>query len=119
MNKKRSFGELETAILRLFIDEEKPLSVNDVMQRLGGKNAYTTIMTVMGRLYEKGALKREKEGRSYLYFMKKPTLLKQLKSKLLDAPLSEVFSYFLDEKVDPEEVKKIEKMIREYKKKWK
>lgn len=121
MNAKRSFGELETTILRLFMKEERPLSVKDVMKRLGGKNAYTTIMTVLSRLFEKGVLKRSKEGRSYLYSysMKKSPLIKRLKEKLMGAPLPEVFSYFLEEKVDPSEIKEIEKMIKEYKKRWK
>ncbi len=118
MNAKRSFGELETTILRLFVKEERPLSVNDVVSRLGGKSAYTTIMTVLSRLYEKGILKRSKEGRSYLYSMKKTSLLKRLKSKLMGARPSEVFSYFLEEKIDPNELEAIEKMIKDYKKKW-
>lgn len=118
MNAKRSFGELETTILRLFIKQDRPLSVNDVVTRLGGKNAYTTIMTVMSRLFEKGVLKRTKEGRSYLYSMKRTPLLKRLKSKLMGAKPSEVFSYFLEEKIDPNELEDIEKMIKEYKKKW-
>lgn len=118
MNTKRSFGELETTILRLFMKEERPLSVNDVVNRLGGKNAYTTIMTVMSRLFEKGVLKRSKEGRSYFYSMKKNPLLKRLKSKLMGAKPSEVFSCFLDEEIDPSELDAIEKMIKDYKKKW-
>lgn len=118
MNTKRSFGELETTILRLFMKEERPLSVNDVVTHLGGKSAYTTIMTVLSRLYEKGILKRSKEGRSYFYSMKKTPLLKRLKSKLMGARPSEIFSYFLEEKIDPNELEAIEKMIKDYKKKW-
>ena len=118
MNAKRSFGELETTILRLFVEMKRPLSVNNVVAQLGEKNAYTTIMTVLSRLYEKGVLKRSKMGRSYLYSMKKAPLLKRLKSKLMGARPSEVFSYFLEEKIDPNELEAIEKVIKEYKKKW-
>ncbi|QVL56740.1 MAG: BlaI/MecI/CopY family transcriptional regulator [Simkaniaceae bacterium] len=118
MNTKRSFGELETVILRLFMKEERALSVNDVVACLGGKNAYTTIMTVMSRLFEKGVLKRSKKGRSYFYSIKKAPLLKRLKSKLMGAKPSEVFSYFLEEKIDPNELEAIEKMIKDYKEKW-
>lgn len=115
---KRSFGELEITILRLFSKEKNGLSVADVMQRLKSKNAYTTIMTVMTRLYEKGILKRTKVGRSYLYSKKKTSLLKQLKSKFSGAAPSEIFSYFLEEKVADDEIEKIEKMIQEYKNRW-
>lgn len=98
--------------------QKRPLSVSDVTSRLGGKNAYTTIMTVLSRLYEKGVLNRVKEGRSYFYSMKKTPVLKRLKSKFMGAKPSEIFSYFLEEKIDPKELKNIEKMIEEYKKKW-
>lgn len=119
MNAKRSFGELETTILRLFMETQAEMSVSDVMKHLGSGDAYTTIMTVLSRLYEKGILKRSKEGRSFVYSMKKAPLLKRLKSKLMGTKPSEVFSYFLEEKIDPEELKKIERMIQEHKKKWK
>ena len=119
MNAKRSSGELEPTILRLFMTHKQPMSVNDVMKHLKGDNAYTTIMTVLTRLFEKGVLKRSKEGRSFLYSMKKAPLLKRLKEKLMGTKPSEVFSYFLDERMDPNELKKIETMIKEHKKKWK
>lgn len=119
MNTKRSFGELESAILHLFAQEDKGWTVGEVVKALGGKSAYTTIMTVMTRLFEKGILRRSKEGRSYVYFKKKSPLVKRLKERFLGASPSAVFSTFLEEKVDPNELEKIEGMIREYKKKWK
>jgi predicted transcriptional regulator len=45
-------------------------TVRDVLQALNkGKKerAYTTIMTIMTRLDEKGLLQREKRGKTYLY----------------------------------------------------
>lgn len=45
-------------------------TVRDVLQALNkGKKerAYTTIMTIMARLDEKGLLKRQKDGKTYLY----------------------------------------------------
>lgn len=119
MNAKRSFGELETTILRLFMEIQEEMTVSDVMKHLGGGDAYTTIMTVLSRLYEKGVLKRSKEGRSFIYSIKKTSLLKRLKSKLMGTKPSEVFSYFLEERIDPKELNKIEEMIKEHRKKWK
>ena len=119
MNAKRSFGELETTILRLFREKERPMSVSDVVSFLGKDSAYTTIMTVLSRLYEKGVLTRVKEGRLYLYSMKKAPLLRRLKEKLFKAKPSEIVSYFLEEKMDLKELEKIEAMIKEHKKKWK
>ena len=119
MSKKRSFGELETSILRLFVKEKRPLSVSDVMTKLGKRDAYTTIMTVLSRLFEKGALSRVKKGRSYLYSMKRSSLIKRLKAKLMGARPTEIVSYFLEEEVELKEIEEIEKMIKEYKKRWK
>ena len=46
------------------------LSVSEVTDRLaadGRALAYTTVMTVLTRLWQKGYLDRQQEGRSYLY----------------------------------------------------
>jgi predicted transcriptional regulator len=50
-------------------DWEK-FSVRDVLDRLSAERsiAYTTVMTTVGRLYDKGLLEREKSGRKYLYW---------------------------------------------------
>lgn len=48
-----------------------PLVVRDVLGRLNrGRRrplAYTTVMTVMARLTEKDVLRRERDGRGYVY----------------------------------------------------
>lgn len=49
--------------------EKKELTVKKALFYLGTKNqpAYTTVMTVLSRLADKGFLKREKNGRVYVY----------------------------------------------------
>jgi len=52
------------------LTQEHPLTVADVRERLtchGRELAYTTVMTVLTRLHEKGLVRRQKEGRHYLY----------------------------------------------------
>jgi predicted transcriptional regulator len=48
-----------------------PVSVRAIVSALNAERAepcaYTTVMTVMARLAEKGMLSRRKEGRGYLY----------------------------------------------------
>ena len=50
-----------------------PLTVGDVLDGLNGDRsdgealAYTTVMTVLSRLHDKGIVDREKDGRSYQY----------------------------------------------------
>lgn len=63
-------GPLASAIVRE-VSARGDASVADVVEGLrrtqGRDHAYTTIMTVMGRLHEKGVLERERRGRQYIY----------------------------------------------------
>jgi predicted transcriptional regulator len=62
-------GPLGGAIARVVI-EQGEATVADVVEALGRTRrppAYTTVMTVMGRLYERGVLERRKLGRQYVY----------------------------------------------------
>lgn len=46
----------------------RPLSVRDVATQLKGSDrAYTTVMTIMGRLAEKDILRRRQVGKAYVY----------------------------------------------------
>ena len=69
MTRRHAFGPLELKILGLFRGVEA-LSASDVQAKLQGDGdelAYTTVMTVLARLADKGALSREREGKRYLY----------------------------------------------------
>ena len=57
---KREFGELELAVLKI-LEQRQPLTIKEVLISLGGEDKYTTIMTVMNRIVEKGSFK-EKRG---------------------------------------------------------
>ena len=66
---EKFIGELELAVMEITWQHEL-VSVRDVLRTLNenGRNlAYTTVMTVMSRLAEKGWLTAEKQGRAYLY----------------------------------------------------
>jgi predicted transcriptional regulator len=61
-------GALEAQILECLWKATEPLSVRDVVARLRGRRkAYTTVMTVLTRLHEKGLVERVLAGRAYLY----------------------------------------------------
>lgn len=47
----------------------RPVTVREVLEDLRGERtiAYTTVMTVMDNLHQKGWLRREQEGRAYRY----------------------------------------------------
>ena len=44
-----------------------PLTARQVRERLPGDLAYTTVLTILSRLYDKGMLVRHREGRGYAY----------------------------------------------------
>jgi len=60
------FGELEAKIMEAIWALEKG-SVQDVVDYLPGKQHYKTLMTVMNRLVSKGALRRYRVGKAYIY----------------------------------------------------
>lgn len=56
------------ALLMELAWKHRSLTVKKAIYHLGArKQAYTTVMTVMARLAEKGFLRRMKEGRSFVY----------------------------------------------------
>lgn len=63
-------GPLKAACLRV-LWQRSPASVAEVLhavtQEQDSELAYTTIMTVLARLNEKGYVKRERQGRGYQY----------------------------------------------------
>lgn len=61
-------GELELAIMRIVWTRDT-VTVRDVRDALAHTRplAYTTVMTVMGRLVEKGLLATTKQGKTYQY----------------------------------------------------
>ncbi|MEU8618626.1 BlaI/MecI/CopY family transcriptional regulator [Streptomyces sp. NPDC048623] len=65
--RRRGQGELEAQVLTVLRDAPAPVPVAWVQQRLGGGLAYTTVITILTRLYAKGAVARERGGRSFLW----------------------------------------------------
>lgn len=68
-NAGKVLGELETEVMEIIWKAENLVSVSDVVKALNRKrkSAYTTVMTIMGRLVDKGVLTRKLNGSSYLY----------------------------------------------------
>ena len=66
---QKFLGELELAVMEV-VWQREPISVSDVLAVLNNDErnlAYTSVMTVMSRLAEKGWLKAEKHGRAFFY----------------------------------------------------
>ncbi len=67
MNERRADGELEAEVLGVLWGAGSALTPSEVNERLGGELAYTTVMTVLSRLWSKGLLERTRHGRAYAY----------------------------------------------------
>ena len=68
---EKLLGELEADIMGLLWEDGRPMTVREVLARLNAERerpvAYTTVMTVMARLAEKGILERTLVGQTYEY----------------------------------------------------
>lgn len=64
---RRGRGSLEAAVLAALSASGGPQSPAQVRDRLDGDLAYTTVMTVLTRLADKGLAVRTRAGRGYLY----------------------------------------------------
>ena len=82
---ERKFGDLELQILNVLWDRG-PSTVRDVLEALPVKPrpAYTTVLTMMRLMHEKGYLDRRERGRAHIYYARlreaptKQGLLRQL-----------------------------------------
>jgi predicted transcriptional regulator len=96
-------GELEATVMDVLWDRGGWLTPGEVHEAVAGDHrvAYTTVMTILVRLWQKGRLERERDGRAYAY---RPVLgreehaaahMTQLLAATRDRPLA--LSRFVDE----------------------
>lgn len=60
-------GALETEVLQCLWEAGTPLTPGEVLDMSGEDLAYTTIMTILTRLWQKGLVDRTRDGRAYRY----------------------------------------------------
>lgn len=116
---KLGFGELELSILKI-IKGLGRVTVRDVYESLGSEGGYTTIMTVMSRMADKGELMREKEGKQYVYWIvsqnesSSKNILKRIQDKIFGGKPTAMVSYLLDadSEISDKDLEEIEKLIQ-------
>ncbi len=113
--------DLEADIMEIaWVQDEVAVgSVHDELEA-DREIAYTTVMTTMGRLHDKGLLLRERDGKRYLYraamtrdaFLHK--MAEEVFSSLADAGLGSVASLLAKrvETADDAELDRLEELIR-------
>lgn len=124
--KKKSLtplGEAEMEILHL-VWELQEATVTDVRNLLLKQRdvAYTTVMTIMKNLSEKGYLKLQKDGHAYVYKAARTasevrgSVLKSILSKVFLGSKAELIESLVDDKaINHEELAQIEALIQKMK----
>ncbi len=86
----RLFGELEAKVMNAVWSLDEP-TVQDVVNRLGKRANYKTIMTVMNRLAAKGLLERRKVSRAFVYVPRftREELFERMSRQVLDSLIAD------------------------------
>src|SRR2546427_5581552 len=94
-------------------------TVAEVVEALKGKDAYTTILTLMRILKGKGYLSSRKEGRAFVFVPRvdRDTAARKAVHQLLSkffagSPSELVLSFLREEELTPEELDAIKKKIK-------
>jgi predicted transcriptional regulator len=113
-----SFGPLEAAVMNAVWAAGEPVAVRVVVDRLNAERAeplaYTTVMTVMARLAEKGVLDRQKQGRGFIYEANAPDAAGLAVKEVLNTYGDAAVSHFFDEaQADPEVMERLRGILRQ------
>ena len=116
---KLGFGELELIVLKI-LRELGRATVRDVHEKLKNGSSYTTIMTVMSRLANKGDLKKEKVGKQYIYWLtpsndsSSKNILRRIQEKIFGGKPTAMISYLLDtdESISERDLDEMEQLIQ-------
>jgi predicted transcriptional regulator len=114
-------GPLETDIMQIIWQDERS-TVKKVHRKLSQQReiAYTTVMTTMSRLAEKGVLRRHREGLAYVYTpaISESDFVTMVVQQVLDGLLDDYSTTAIDYMIDylarrnPNELRRIQKTIQ-------
>ncbi|MEO7443837.1 MAG: BlaI/MecI/CopY family transcriptional regulator [Acidimicrobiales bacterium] len=67
MSERREMGSLEAEVLAHLWVNEGPATPGEVLEAMDTDLDYTTVMTILIRLWKKGLVDRERRGRAFAY----------------------------------------------------
>jgi len=115
-------GDLQLRILGV-LWEHGESSVADVLQRLDGDHAYTTIATMLRKMEDRGLVSHREQGRKFIYTaaVSNDDVSKGLADRLIDrvfaGSLAGAVSHLLQTRdVDPAELAELERLVHEHRK---
>ncbi len=112
--------ELELEILKILWRDE-PLTGRDVRDRLAETRelAYTSVMTIMGIMENKGYVKRKKTGKAFIYSPRvteaatKKRMLRDVVDRVYEgSTMSVVVNLLESADIDPDELEQLRALIR-------
>lgn len=112
---RRESGAREAEVLAALWAADRPLTPREVTGAVGDGLAYNTVQTILTRLYEKGAVRRERVGRAHVYtpVLDEAGLAARRMHALLDrsGDYTAVVSRFLGA-LDPEQRRTFARLLR-------
>jgi predicted transcriptional regulator len=111
-------GPLEAEVMQIVWKVGKPLTVRELLDKLNTRRepalAYTTAMTVMSRLAEKGALTRRREGRGYVYEAAVSDTASIAVRQVVQEFGDDAVAHFVQEaRADPETMRRLRRILAE------
>jgi predicted transcriptional regulator len=119
---EKVLGSLESDVMEVIWLKNTEVSVRDVFETLAGAReiAYTTVMTIMGRLAEKGILAKHKEKNAFLF---SPVISREdFTAQMVDNVVDDLLSDFSEAAMasfisrvgnkDLEAIEKLENMLK-------
>jgi len=123
MRKNPRPTDFELAVLQV-LWKQGPSTVRQVYEALGSKGAYTTVLTIMKIMTEKGLIKPDKSRTSYVYSVTSPpdAVKKRLVSDFVDRAFAGaagelVMQALASAEASKEDLKAIRKLIDQLEKK--
>lgn len=123
MGLKKVLGDLEAEVMKVIWKQERS-TVREVYEqlRLEKNLAYTTVMTIMSRLADKGLLLKAPQGNAYVYTpaVSENDFAKMVVSEVIDGLLEEfaepALSHMVDKlgTEDADKLSKLEEIIKEH-----
>jgi len=109
----------EADVMRVLWDHGASV-VNEVKEKLHDELAYTTVLTILRTLEQKGYVKHEEEGRVHRYFAAvketaaRKSALRHLTGKLFKGSSELLFTHLVaDQKLSTDQVKRMRELLAE------
>jgi predicted transcriptional regulator len=115
---EKLLGPLEADVMEAVWARKGAATVRDILMILNKARsedlAYTTVMTVMARLADKGILRRIREGRGYLYEAVARDAAEIAVRRVMRDFGDSAMAHFVEEaRADPRTLRRLQRLLRE------